>query len=177
MTGLDRVVVLALGLSAASTGLAMYVASPALEYLRANVEQRHVQHLLDRIPENADRFGRSLDLDPASDRGPGDPPGTGEIRQAVSDLGQAAARLRDRSSDRRPDALDVGDLEEVLRCRGSIDDFTQRHQLGADAERLWISLRKDVDRLAFAWTSIDVPASGPAALVPDVPPRRPGSNP
>lgn len=150
MTTLDRVVVLALGLSAASAGLAMHAASPGLQYLRATVEQRQEQELLERIAENADRFGRSLDLDPAADRSldDDDPQGAGEIRQAVSDFGKVVARLRDRPSDRRSDVLDLEDVEEVLQCRGSIDHFTQRHRLGADAEGLWLSVRADVDRLA-----------------------------
>lgn len=148
MTVLDRVVVLALGLSAASAGLAAYAALPNLQYLRASVEQRQEQELLERLTESADRFGRSLDLDQAAERSLDDPQGTGEIRQAVSDFGHVLARLRDRSSDRRSSALDLEDLEEVLRCRGSIDKFTQRHRLGADAEGLWLSLRADVDRLA-----------------------------
>ncbi len=150
MTILDRVVVLALGLSAASAGLAMYAALPNLRYLRASVEQRQEQELLERLAESADRFGGSLDLGQAADRSLDDPQGTGEIRQAVSDCSHVLARLRDRSSDRarRSSALDLADLEEVLRCRASIDRFTQRHPLSADAEGLWLSLRADVDRLA-----------------------------
>jgi hypothetical protein len=147
MTILDRFIVLACGLSAASAGLAVHAAWPGLQDLRAKVEQRQEQELLERIAENTARFGRSLDVDRAADRRRDDPQ-EAEIRRAVSDFGHVVDRLRNRPGDRRSDALVLGDLEEVLRCRGSIDHFTQRHQLGADAEGLWRSLRADVDRLA-----------------------------
>lgn len=155
MKGLDRVVVVALGLAAVSAGLAMHAAWPALHYLRANAEQRQVQQLLERIAENADRLGRSLDLETAADRS------LDEIRQAVNDLGQAAARLRDRSRDRPSDALDV---QEMLRCRGSIDAFTRHHQFGDDERGLWLSLRDNVDRLDLAWTWADAPAGRPRPI-------------
>lgn len=160
MSGLDRVVVLAVGLAVASVGLAMRAASPALRELRANAEQRQVQQLLERIAEDADRLGRSLDVGPDADSSLDDPQETEtrEVRRAVNDLGQAAARLRDRSSDRPSDALDV---QEVLRGRGSIDDFTRHHQLGDDARGIWRSLRDNVDRLALAWTWADVRAGRP----------------
>ncbi len=162
MTRLDRVVVLALGLAATSAGLAMHAASPGLQYLRAHVEQQQVQLLLERIAENADRFGRSLDLDPAAERSLDAPQGTDEIRQAVNDFGQAAARLRDRAGDRPSNTLDVADVQEVLRRRGRIDNFTQRHPLGADAERLWLSLHEDLARLARAHAMTrDVGAEAP----------------
>jgi hypothetical protein len=148
MSGLDRVVVFAVGLSAASAGLAMYAASPGLQYLRANVEQRQEQELLERIAEDADRLGRSVALDLAADPSADDAQGIREIHQAVSDVRQAVARLRDRPGDGRSVTLDLQDIEEVLRCCGSIDHVTRRHQLGADAEGLWLALRADVGRLA-----------------------------
>jgi len=84
MTGLDRIVVLALGLSAASAGLAMRAGAPSLRALKVGQEQagQQVQHLLTRVVQNADRFDKSLD--PSDDRdGTDDTRGRDEIRQAV----------------------------------------------------------------------------------------------
>jgi hypothetical protein len=163
MTGLDRVVVLALGLSAASVGLAMRAALPSLRQLRVEQEQaaERVQHLLTRIVQNADRFDRSLGL--SDDRGGIDETRPSEaFGQVVHDFRQAAVRLRDRASDRRASALDV---EEVLRRGAGIDGLTQRHRLSVAAEQVWFSLSADLDRLAQSyatmWNGSTVQAGAP----------------
>jgi len=163
MTGLDRVVVLALGLSAASVGLAMRAALPSLRQLRVEQEQaaERVQHLLTRIVQNADRFDRSLGLSDERSR-IDDTRASVAIREAVDDFRLAAVRLRDRASDRRTSAVDV---EEVLRRGAGIDGLAQRHRLGVTAEQVWRSLRADLDRLARAyaimWNGSTVRAPAP----------------
>lgn len=151
MTGLDRIVVVALGLSAASAGLAVRAASPGLQRLRASqeqVQQRQVYQLLQRIGKSADEFDRSLE--PADDGSQlDDPRGKDEVRQAVNDFRHSVARLRDRIMDRHFNALDV---EEVLRRGTSIEGLAERHRLGARAEEAWLSLRADLDQLARAFT-------------------------
>jgi hypothetical protein len=149
MTGLDRIVLLALGLSAVSAGLAMR-AVPSLRVLQVDHEQagQHVQHLLTRIVQNAERFDRSLD--PPDDRDRIDDTRAGdEMRQAVNDFRRAVVRLRERARDRQSTALDV---EEVLRCGAGIDRLTQRHQLSVPAEQVWLSLSADLNQLARAYT-------------------------
>jgi hypothetical protein len=177
MTGLDRIVVLALGLAAASAGLAMR-AAPSLRLLRVGQEQvgQQGEDLLTRIVQKADRFDKSLD--PSGDRdGIDNTRGHDEIRQAVNDFRQAAVWLRDRASDRHTRALDV---EEVLRCGAGIDGLTQRHQLSVPAKQAWLSLRADLGRLARAYAVArnrsEVQASGPAVLTLDGPPRHSGDS-
>jgi hypothetical protein len=77
MTRLDRAVVFALGLSAASAGLAWHAASPGLLLLQttaAQVEQRPVPQLLKRIGNDADRFDGWVSLAAGGGRGPATAP-------------------------------------------------------------------------------------------------------
>jgi hypothetical protein len=170
MTGLDRVVVLALGLATASGALGMRAASPGLQLLqaeRALTAQR--VRLLDRIVTNADRLDETLVPSEDRDRVV-DARGSGELHQAVNDLRQAAAWLRDRASDRRPNGLA---LESVLHCGARISGLTQRSQLGIQSAQAWLSLRADLDRLArahaIAWTWRTLPSTAPPAVTEDDP--------
>lgn len=113
----------------------------------SRIDDRQIEQLLKQIDEKADRFDKSLDQ--AADRSRiDDRRAKDEIRQSVKDLRQLTDRLRDRVKGRQSNSLDV---EEVLRRSVSIDGFMQRHQLSAQAERNWLSLRGDLDSLARAY--------------------------
>jgi DNA-binding TFAR19-related protein (PDSD5 family) len=113
----------------------------------SRIDDRQIEQLLKQIDEQADRFDTSLDQ--AVDRSRiDDRRAKDEIRQSVKDLRQLTDRLRDRVKGRQSNTLDV---EEVLRRSVSIDGFMQRHQLSAQAERNWLSLRGDLDGLARAY--------------------------
>jgi cytochrome c556 len=111
------------------------------------VDDTQVEQLLKRIEEKADRFDKSLDQaferSRIDDRRQKD-----EIHQSVKDFRQTTDRLRDRVKGRQSNTLDV---EEVLRRGANIDGFMQRHQLSAQAEQSWRSLRGDLDGLARAY--------------------------
>jgi hypothetical protein len=110
------------------------------------VDDRQIERLLRVIGEKADRFDNSLGR--AFDGRRTDDRGKAEIRQSVKDFKQATARLRGRVAGRQSNALDV---DEVLRRGASIDRFMQRHQLSAQSEQSWITLRGDLDTLARAY--------------------------
>lgn len=113
----------------------------------SRVDDKQVQQLLKGIGEKAGRFDKSLGGLFDSGR-IDDPRARDEIRRSVADFRQAADRLRDRVNGRQSNTLDV---EEVLRRGVSIDGFMQRYQLSTQAERNWLSLRRDLDTLARAY--------------------------
>ena len=142
MRGLTQVVVFAVGLAMAGTGVA--TAGQQRPY---RVNDQQITQLLKTIGQKADRLDKSLDrafVNRSDDAGRG----KDEIRRSVKDLKQATERLRDRVDDRQANTLDA---EEVLRRGASIDDFMQRYQLSARAEQDWVLLRADLDTLASAY--------------------------
>jgi hypothetical protein len=129
------------------------------------VDDRQVEQLVKQIREEADRFDKSLDR--AFDRSRiDDSRRKDEIHQSSKDFRQATDRLRDRVNGRQSNTLDV---EDVLRRGVSIDGFMQRYELSAQAERSWLSLRGDLDRLARAynvawnWSHLGYVSPGPGA--------------
>lgn len=111
------------------------------------IDDKQVDQVLKQIGEKADRFDKSLDR--AFDRSQIDDRGAkDEIRQSVKAFRQTTDRLRDRVKGRQSNTFDV---EEVLRRGVQIDGFMQRHELSAQAEQHWLSLRGDLDRLARAY--------------------------
>jgi osmotically-inducible protein OsmY len=111
-----------------------------------------MQNLLDRIETNTDGFSRSLDA--ALDRSRFN--GTDLEDQAnalVDELEFATDRLEDRADDNIVNSFDVN---EVLRRGMYLDMFMQRHEFLRAAERDWLMLRSDLERLArihsLTWT-------------------------
>ena len=105
---------------------------------------RQVGQLLIRTRKSADRFRGSLDR--ALNRSPID--GSREedgINQAVEDFAEATNHLSDHF-DRHQ--VVTSDVEDVLRRGVNIDSFMQRHQLAAQAENDWRTVRRDLDELA-----------------------------
>lgn len=178
MTGLDRVVVVAVGLSAASAGLALHAAWPALRLLTTERDQAEQQVQLSiRIVTRAERFDTTL-VPPHEGGRTGDAPASDEIRRALNGFRQAAGRLRDQARDGQSTAVEV---EDVLRHAASVNGLAQRHQLSAQAAQAWLSLCADLDRLARAhavtWNWTDVQANSPdAPPSPDGPPRQPATS-
>ena len=112
---------------------------------RVNDEQ--VKQLLTRTKKNADQFRHSLDqaLDRSRIDGSRD---EDNINQFVIDFAEATDHLSDHF-DRRQ--VVTNDVEDVLRRGVSIDSFMQRHQLVAQAENDWLTVRRDLDELARAY--------------------------
>ena len=115
--------------------------------VQSRVNDEQVKQLLTRTKKNADQFRRSLDR--ALDRSRID--GSREednINQFVIDFAEATDHLSDHF-DRRQ--VVTNDVEDVLRRGVSIDSFMQRHQLVAQAENDWLTVRRDLDELARAY--------------------------
>jgi outer membrane lipoprotein SlyB len=113
----------------------------------SRVNDQQVGQLLTRTKKNADQFRRSLDR--ALDRSRID--GSREddnINQFVTDFAETTNHLSDHF-DRRQ--VVTNDIEDVLRRGVSIDSFMQRHQLAAQAENDWLTVRRDLDELARAY--------------------------
>lgn len=119
----------------------------------ARVDDKQVEQLLKQIGKKADTFDtgldRAFDRSRIADQGRA----KNELRRSVKDFSQATDRLRDRVKGRQSNTLDA---EDVLRRGVSIDAAMQRYQLTTRAERDWLSLRGDLDKLAraynVAWT-------------------------
>ena len=111
-----------------------------------------LKDVLERLETNTDRFSRSLDA--ALDRSRLN--GTNLEDQAnalVDELDFATDRLKDRADD---NIVNTFDVNEVLRRGMYLDMFMQRHDFSSAAERDWLLLRSDLDRLArihsVTWT-------------------------
>lgn len=111
-----------------------------------------MQNLLERLEKTTDRFTNSLDA--ALDRSSFD--GTDVEDQAnalVDELEYATDRLKERADDNIVNRFDVN---EVLRRGMYLDLFMQRHNFSSAAERDWLRIRSDLDRLAriygVTWT-------------------------
>jgi hypothetical protein len=121
--------------------------SAASQTTPARVDDNQIKQLLKTIGQKADRFDK--DLDRAFDDSPYDAGrGKDEIRRSVRDLKEATDRLRDRVNGRQANTVDA---EEVLRRGMNVDGLMQRHQLSAQAEQNWLSMRGDLDTLARAY--------------------------
>ena len=108
---------------------------------------QQIGQLLARTSKDAGRFRRSLDR--AVDRSRIDRSREdNNINQFVKDFAETANHLSDHF-DRRQ--VVTSDIEEVLRRSVSIDSFMQRHQLADQAEKDWLSVRRDLDDLAHAY--------------------------
>src|SRR5688572_5800431 len=103
-----------------------------------------IQNVLDRLERNTDRFSRSLDA--ALDRSRLNNTDLEDQANAlVDELEFATDRLEDRADDNMVNTFDVN---EVLRRGMYLDMFMHRHDFSSAAERDWLMLRSDLDRLA-----------------------------
>jgi hypothetical protein len=117
------------------------------QHVPSRLSDQQIGQLLTRTKKSADRFRHSLDR--AFDRSRID--GSREdnnINQFVEDFAETTNHLSDHF-DRRQ--VVTSDIEDVLRCSVSIDSFMQRHQLAAQAENDWLTVRRDLDDLAQAY--------------------------
>jgi hypothetical protein len=115
--------------------------------VQSRVNDEQVKQLLTRTKKNADHFRHSLDqaLDRSRIDGSRD---EDNINQFVIDFAEATDHLSDHF-DRRQ--VVTNDVEDVLRRGVSIDSFMQRHQLVAQSENDWLTVRRDLDELARAF--------------------------
>jgi hypothetical protein len=113
----------------------------------SRVNDQQVGQLLTRTKKNADRFRHSLDR--ALNRSGIDSSREDDnINQFVTDFAETTNHLSDHF-DRRQ--VVTNDIEDVLQRGVSIDRFMQRHQLAAQAENDWLTVRRDLDELARAY--------------------------
>ena len=116
-----------------------------------------MQNTLKRLESNTDRFSRSIDT--ALDRSRFNNTDLEDQANAlVDELEFATDRLKDRVGDHIVNNFDVN---EVLRRGMYLDMFMLRHDFTPAAERDWLLVRTDLDRLArlFAVTWTWVPGS------------------
>ena len=111
-----------------------------------------MQNVLERLETNTDRFSRSIDA--ALDRSRFNNTDLEDQANAlVDELEFATDRLKDRADDNIVNSFDVN---EVLRRGMYLDMFMLRHDFSSAAERDWLLVRSDMDRLArvynVTWT-------------------------
>jgi hypothetical protein len=125
----------------------------ASQTMPARVDDKQVEQLLKQIGKKADKFDKGLDRAFDRSRIADEGRAKDELRRSVKDLSQATDQLGDRVKGRQSNALDV---EGVLRRGVGIDVAMRRYQLSTQAERNWLALRGDLDKLAraynVAWT-------------------------
>jgi hyperosmotically inducible protein len=103
-----------------------------------------MQNALERLETNTDRFSRSIDA--ALDRSRFNNTDLEDQANAlVDELEFATDRLKDRVDDHIVNNFDVN---EVLRRGMYLDMFMLRHDFSPAAERDWLLVRTDLDRLA-----------------------------
>ena len=111
------------------------------------INDQQVGQLLTRTKRDADLFRRSLD--PALKGSRIDSSRQDDnIKQFVMDFGETTTHLSDHLARRQ---VVTNDVEDVLRHGASIDSFMQRHKLTAQAEKNWLTVRRDLDELARAY--------------------------
>lgn len=116
-----------------------------------------MQNLLERLEKSTDRFQSSMDT--ALDRSRLNNTDLEDQANAlVDELENATDRLKDRVEDHIVNNYDVN---EVLRRGMYLDMFMARHDFSPAAERDWLRVRTDLDRMAhlFAVTWTWVPGS------------------
>lgn len=116
-----------------------------------------MQNVLERLESNTDRFSRSIDA--ALDRSQFNGTDVEDRANAlVDELEFATDRLKDRVGD---NIVNNYDVNEVLRRGMYLDMFMARHDFSTPAERDWLMVRSDLDRIArlFAITWTWVPGS------------------
>ena len=142
MTGIKRIVVLAVGLALASVGMAM-----AGQQRPYRLSDQQLKDLVNRIDSHCnsfhDSFERAIDRSPINGRSAED-----GINRSVEEFERATDHLRDRVNDRESDTADA---DTVLRRASSIDTFMVRNQLDARAQSDWQALRLDMNDLAHAY--------------------------
>jgi DNA-binding TFAR19-related protein (PDSD5 family) len=120
----------------------------ASQTMPARVDDKQVEQLLKQIGKKADNFDKGLDRAFDRSRIVDEGRAKDELRRSVKDFSQATDRLGDRVKGRESNTLDV---EDVLRRGVGIDAAMQHYQLSTQAERNWLSLRGDLDKLARAY--------------------------
>jgi len=146
-----------------STLLAVTAALVMVLVYAGNVEayqlrnRAQMQNLLERLEKNTDRFQSSMDT--ALDRSRINNTDLEDQANAlVDELENATDRLKDRVEDHIVNNYDVN---EVLRRGMYLDMFMARNDFSPAAERDWLRVRADLDRMAhlFAVTWTWVPGS------------------
>ncbi|HEX5214272.1 MAG TPA: hypothetical protein VFV98_02350 [Vicinamibacterales bacterium] len=131
----------------------------------ARVNDREVQQILTRIRTSADSLLRGL-VPASQGRGYGYRAQQGDVAYLVEDLAEAALHLNDHIVRRETTRTDV---EEVLRRGVLVDEAMARQSRNTSVQNTWTTMRRDLDRLAsaysmnFDWrnpTFWNVPAAG-----------------
>jgi len=141
-------------LTAALVMILVYTSKVQGQQFRTPAQMKNV---LERLESNTDRFSRSIDA--ALDRSRLNNTDLEDQANAlVDELENATDRLKGRVEDHIVNNYDVN---EVLRRGMYLDMFMQRHDFSPAAERDWLMVRSDLDRMArlFAVTWTWVPGS------------------
>jgi DNA repair exonuclease SbcCD ATPase subunit len=112
------------------------------------VDDKSVKNLLDRMERNANQFRRSLD-DSLDKSRLDDTRSEDEINEYVKEFEKATDRLEDRFNSKQTASSQV---EDVLTRAAAIDAFIRNHRMTERAVNDWMSLRRDLDELAQAYT-------------------------
>jgi osmotically-inducible protein OsmY len=107
-----------------------------------------MKNALARLETNTDRFSKNIDT--ALDRSRFNNTDLEDQANAlVDEFEHATDRLKDRADDNNVTTYNVN---EVLRRGMYLDMFMQRHNFSPAAERSWLLVRNDLDRLARAYS-------------------------
>jgi hyperosmotically inducible periplasmic protein len=142
--------------AALMVGLA-YASTVSGQQFPTTAQTAQMENALERLETNTDRFSRSIGA--ALDRSRFNNTDLEDQANAlVDELEFATDRLKDRVDDHIVNNFDVN---EVLRRGMYLDMFMLRHDFSPAAERDWLLVRTDMDRLArlFAVTWTWVPGS------------------
>ena len=137
------------GLLVITAALLAYASTARGQQFRTTAQMKNA---LERLETNTDRFSRSIDA--ALDRSHFNNTDLEDQANAlVDELEFATDRLKDRADD---NIVNTFDVNEVLRRGMYLDMFMQRYDFSSAAERDWLLIRSDMDRLArvygVTWT-------------------------
>ena len=143
MRGIQRAVLLAVGLAVASAGTA--TAGQQRPY---RISDQQLKDLVNRIDTHEQAFRSSVEQ--AIDRSPiANSPTADQAGRSLRDFREAVGLLRDRVNDQQSV---TSDAENVLRRASAIDSLMTRTPLDAAAQRAWQALRVDMNDLTRAYS-------------------------
>lgn len=118
--------------------------------MRSQLTDRQVQSILARIRTNADSLLRSIDGAPPRGRALGNRARqTGDVAYLIEDLVQATQHLSDHVTRRE---VTRTDMDELLSRAHAADQALTRAQAPRGGQAAWTNIRRDIDRLAEAYS-------------------------